>query len=360
MPPIPKRKSPRKPPYRVPSMTEISAIPWNGLNVCSLFAGCGGSSLGYRMAGFRVLWVNEFIEAARDCYRTNMSPGTIVDERDVRDVDPADVLERIKMKRGELDLLDGSPPCAAFSSAGKRQAGWGEVRSYSDTEQRTDDLFDQFVRLLRGIQPRTFVMENVSGFAKGVSKGEFIRVLRELRGSGYRASCKLLDAKFLGVPQSRQRTIFVGVREDLFDLDTGEEIVPVFPSVSSHSYTVRDVLPHIVRIQTGSYCSIWRNSEEVMGTIAQSDGSRGHRSQIETRGTGGILKRRKWTIDELKTICSFPKDFIITGDYEQQWERLGRAVPPLMMQAIAEKIKGLLIQSHGLKEIIRRQLKGSV
>src|SRR6516164_2000282 len=82
------------------------AVPWNGFKVCSTFAGCGGSSLGYRMAGFRVLWANEFVDAAREVYECNARPGTIVDGRDVRDVKPEEVLAAIGLRAGELDVLD--------------------------------------------------------------------------------------------------------------------------------------------------------------------------------------------------------------------------------------------------------------
>ena len=144
-----------KPPYQVPSMESIRAMPWNGFNAISTFSGGGGSSTGYRMAGFRVLWASEFIDAARDTYRANMAPHTILDGRDIRQVKGSDILDAIKMQPGELDLFDGSPPCASFSTAGKRESGWGKVKKYSDKEQRTDDLFFEFVRLIREVKPKT-------------------------------------------------------------------------------------------------------------------------------------------------------------------------------------------------------------
>lgn len=191
-------------------MQEIAALPWNGFNAVSTFSGCGGSSLGYKMAGFKVLWANEFIPAAQEVYRLN-HPSTILDTRDIRQVQPQDILDAIGMKPGELDLFDGSPPCASFSTAGKREAGWGKVKAYSDTKQRTDDLFFEYARLLRGIQPKVFVAENVSGLVKGTAKGYFKLILEELKGCGYNVKAKVLDAQWLGVPQMRQRLIFVEI-----------------------------------------------------------------------------------------------------------------------------------------------------
>ncbi len=158
-------------------MEEVRALPWNGLNVASFFAGTGGSSTGYRMAGYRVLYANEFVEAARASYAANKAPYTVLDGRDIRTIDPADVLAQIGLGAGELDVLDGSPPCASFSTAGKREKGWGQVKAYSDTVQRSDDLFFEFARMVDGIRPKVFVAENVSGLVKGKAKGYFLLIL---------------------------------------------------------------------------------------------------------------------------------------------------------------------------------------
>src|SRR5690606_15973106 len=107
---------PDKPPFRVPSMAEIAALEPNGFTAASTFSGCGGSSLGYRMAGFRVLYANEFVEAARETYRANAADYTFLDDRDIRQVKSSDVLDAMGLEPGQLDLLDGSPPCASFST----------------------------------------------------------------------------------------------------------------------------------------------------------------------------------------------------------------------------------------------------
>jgi len=435
-----------KPPYHVPTMEEIRALPWNGYSAISTFSGAGGSSLGYRMAGFKVLWASEFVEAARETYNANKAPHTVVDARDIRQVSADDVLAAIAMAPGELDLMDGSPPCASFSTSGKLEAGWGKVNKYSDTAQRTDDLFFEFSRLLRGIQPKVFVAENVSGLVKGTAKGYFKRILSELKLCGYRVSCRVLDAQWLGVPQSRRRTIFIGVREDL-------GIEPAHPKPLPYRYTVRDALPWILRHGTAPGHALFvasgksvdatmvdsskaacptitttRNKgtgyiearitrkghgyfpggEMDLGrpapTVPATKGGAGYYSHEITGGglppdldrrppvevsadisryaigaewdklkpgeqskkyfslqkprldkpspcitqTAGITsaagvvhptERRKFSIGELKRICAFPDDFRLTGTYAQQWERLGRAVPPVMMAHIAATIR---------------------
>src|SRR4051812_4708676 len=113
-----------KPPYKVPTMADIRALPWNGYRVVSLFSGGGGSCTGYAMAGFKICFASEFIEEAAKTYRAN-HPDTILDTQDIRTVTADDILTATGLSIGELDLLDASPPCSSFSTAGARERGWG-------------------------------------------------------------------------------------------------------------------------------------------------------------------------------------------------------------------------------------------
>ena len=224
-----------KSPYRVPTMSEIASLSWNGFKVASTFSGCGGSCLGYRMAGFRVVWANEFIPVAQQSYRAN-HPDSYLDLRDIRHVKAEDIFSRTGLKEGELDLFDGSPPCQSFSTAGKRNKGWGKGKKYENgVVQCNENLFFEYIRLLRGLKPKVFVAENVSGLVKGKVKGYFLEILRDLKASGYRVEARLLDAQWLGVPQMRQRIIFVGVRNDL-------DLLPVFPSPLPYRYSVVEAI----------------------------------------------------------------------------------------------------------------------
>ena len=416
-----------KPPYKVPSMAEIEALPWNGYNVISTFSGCGGSCLGYRMAGFKVRWASEFIPAAQEVYKLN-HPDSILDTRDIRQVQPQEILDAIGLGVGEIDIMDGSPPCASFSTAGKLEAGWGKVKKYSDTQQRTDDLFFEYSRLVKGLQPKVFVAENVSGLVKGTAKGYFKMILQDLKDCGYTVTAKLLDAQWLGVPQMRQRIIFVGVRNDLVE-EFG--VKPAHPTPLSYQYTVRDALPWIMEMEmemgkgfgeketvgadttpymaigtgpnsgnglatkvlaarvmddTGGQYSMGDVTDRPSPTVdtnprlfveKETDISRyaigdewekmGRNGQTnsdkyinlkrpdldapsygisqmggQNPGVAAVThptEKRKFSIAELKRICAFPDDFQLTGSYAQQWERLGRAVPPVMMAAIAKAIQ---------------------
>lgn len=349
--------------YSVPSMKEIDEIPWNGHNVVSTFSGGGGSCLGYRMAGYKILWANEFVEEAQKTYRANHN-GTYLDTRDIRDIKPKEILEQIGLKKGELDLFDGSPPCCAFSTAGKREKGWGKKRAYSDGKsQQIENLFLEYIRILNGLQPKTFVAENVSGMVKGTAVGYFREYIKCMEQCGYKVKAQLINAKYLGVPQSRERIIFVGVRNDI-------GIMPCFPKPynyivplgnalknitndekeikqlieDANKYKWGEILKKIPRnpkkpisgtsVANGSYFNLIRESLYApCSTICQMHGN------ASAAGSCHPTEDRKFTIAELKRITSVPDDFVLTGTFAQRWERLGRMVPPIMMREISRTIK---------------------
>lgn len=322
--------------FSIPTMAKINKAK-KEFTVVSTFSGCGGSSTGYKMAGLSVRYANEFVPAAQDVYRLN-HPHTHLDTNDIRKVKAADILKVTGLKKGELDLFDGSPPCASFSTAGARDKAWGTEKKYSDTVQRTDDLFYEFVRLLKGLKPKTFVAENVTGLVKGVAQGYFVEIYRELVACGYSVKARVLNAAYLGVPQARQRIIFVGVRNDLAKMG----FTPVHPKPMKRVIAVNEVLPNIVRIKNKHKNLLTYVPADIPSpTIVASDGGT---SETAAFSCGGFVEdtkgnRRKYTIDELKKIFTFPADFKLSGDFEQQWERLGRSVPPVMMYHIAMAVK---------------------
>lgn len=344
--------------YNVPSMAEIEKIRGtNGYNLISTFSGCGGSCLGFEMSGYNVLWANEFIEEARNTYKAN-HPSVILNGEDIRKVTAEQILEEAGVD--EVDVLEGSPPCASFSMAGSREKAWGREKKYSDSVQRADDLFFEYVRLVRGLKPKVFVAENVTGLVRGKAIGYFKTIMTELRSSGYVVGAKVLDASYLGVPQARQRLILIGVR---LDLSQKHNVVPVFPTPMNTRYTLGDILvtndkrithdPETnrditldayalgveydkIRIgqQSDKYFQLVRPAlNKPIGTITATGGNVGAASVTHP------IEKRKFTLGELRALSSFPEDFVLTGTYEQRWERIGRSVPPLMMKAVADSVK---------------------
>lgn len=354
--------------YSVISMSEVEKLRGtNGYSMISTFSGCGGACLGYEMAGFDVRWANEFIPEARETYRAN-HPGVYLDGRDIREVKAEEILEAAGLEEGQLDFLEGSPPCSPFSTAGSKDKGWGKVKAYSDSAQRSDDLFFEFSRLVRDLKPKVFSAENVSGLVKGKAIGYFREIIRDLRKAGYRVEARLLDASYLGVPQARQRVIFIGVRNDL-------EIDPVFPSPEKKRFTVQDVLDSIPQIKASGEVFLDPETKTDIGLARYAIGPEWEKTKIgglsdkffslvrphlnkpvntitATAGLVGAasvahpLDKRKFSLAELRALSSFPADFILTGTYSQRAERIGRSVPPYMARAIGETIRDKILGVH--------------
>lgn len=328
--------------YKIPSMKEIACTSWNGFRVASTFSGCGGSSLGMRMAGFKVLYANERDSYARQSYLLNCDPSTFVDERDIKDVDALEVLEVCGLDVGELDILEGSPPCQAFSEIGEREKKWGK-----ESGQRDEEMFSEFIRLLRGILPKCFVAENVRGMMRGSCRQLFLSTIQELEESGYWVKVKLLDAQWYGVPQQRQRLIFIGVRDGLKD-GQGRQLLPHFPDPLPYHYGVQYACPWITRISsevTGEYHKGRRRgaeAKEVSPCITRSSFAAGWIGNEIVETVDG--DRRRLTIREVKRLCSFPDDFLLLGRHQEQWGVLGNAVPPLMMRTIARTLRDKILR----------------
>ena len=147
-------------PYTVQDVKDSSAREL--FTVVSTFAGGGGSSTGYRLAGGKVIAINEFVEEAIKTYSTNF-PDTKIVPGDIKSLTGLDLLKAAGLKPGELDILDGSPPCSAFSVAGKREKGWNKEKSYSDgmKVENIEDLFLEYIRIAEEIQPKVIIAENV-------------------------------------------------------------------------------------------------------------------------------------------------------------------------------------------------------
>jgi len=331
-------------PPTIPTMKQINKKKKLFLGA-SFFSGCGGSCTGHKMAGIDIKYANEFIPVARETYEANHVK-SFCDGSDIRKVKPSDVLKLLGIKKGHLPFLDGSPPCSAFSTAGTREDGWGEAKDYSEgVKQRVDDLFFEFCRELKGLKPWVFVAENVTGLIKGDAKGYFKEITGKLAECGYVVRAAKINGSWLGVPQGRERIIYVGIRKDLakkYDLK------PVFPKPAHRQVTVQEKLPHIAMLRSKEAGGTlnWATAQVPHPTITASDGATSPTAQFSS---GGFIEtfegvQRKYTIEELKVVCGFPEDFKLIGTYEQQWERLGRSVPPQMMYCITKEIVNNLLK----------------
>ena len=376
-------------------------------NVISCFAGGGGSSTGYRLAGANILLINEFVEEAISTYQANF-PDTKVLVDDIKKYSSDDFLEMAGIEVGELDLLDGSPPCSAFSLAGKRDKGWegyvedtreshidletGEVvqtgelkkkdgiKKYSEdkVQESIEDLFLEYIRIAKGIQPKVIVAENVKGITFGESKKKLLEFINDFERIGYEVSYQVINAADYGTPQARERTIFICVRKDV-----AEKIGLNFMNING-IFPTKTVTKHVTMRQ--AFDDIENDPEEVKMLLDYVEGSFQKKflsfipfnpekplkpsdkqfrefnpkgscfnmirpapdlpsptltQQGQKKGLSGVFhyaENRKPTIVEFKRLMGMPEDFILTGEYDQQAERLGRMVAPKMMKEIASSI----------------------
>jgi DNA (cytosine-5)-methyltransferase 1 len=320
-------------------------------SVVSTFSGCGGSSLGYQMAGGKVLLAVEWDDNAVATYRLNF-PKTDVYHGDISKLTIDEILERTQLKIGQLDIFDGSPPCQGFSSAGKR--------SFEDNRNQ---LFKEYVRILAGLKPKVFVMENVSGMVKGNMKLMFADILKTLKNAGYKVKAALLDASFYGVPQSRQRMIFIGIREDL-------GIDPTHPLGTTRQITVREAfkdcpdiedrpMPQwlkdagkLVPANKTDYDSVARAFKATKGTTGSAMGTKFLKwdapactickSEIAASGVIHPNRHRYINVHELKRLGGFPDSFQFI-DRKSAVMRIGNSVPPPLMKKIAEHISTTIL-----------------
>ena len=310
--------------------------------VVSTFAGCGGSSLGYQMAGFKELLAVEWDDNAIETFRLNF-PDVPVYHGDITKLTGAECMRLAGIKKGVLDVLDGSPPCQGFSTAGKRK--WDDPRN---------SLFKEFARLLDELQPKAFVMENVTGMVKGCMKQAYLEIIKTLRDCGYKAKGEVLNAMYFNVPQSRERVIIIGVREDLGVEPSHPKPQgrPVTLNQAIANLTGNDVLPRIApdhtyvkRIQL---LKPGQNIGKLFGhgfNWIRCDGNQPCPtiSKSTTFGKLGFLflpdGSRNLSTRELCRCHSYPDSFDFVGDYVSITARIGNSVLPNLMKAIAEYIK---------------------
>ena len=311
------------------------------VTVISLFADCGGSSLGYKMAGYKELLAIEWDNNAVETFKLNF-PEVPIWKRDIKKVKGQEILDFLDIKKGELNLLDGSPPCQGFSTAGKRQV-----------VDKRNDLINENIRLIEELEPKVFVIENVSGMIKGKMKGLFIEYIKKMKSLNYQVKCKLMNTKYYNVPQSRQRVIFIAVRNDL-------EIEPSYPEGDKKVITVREafrnirykdneieeafnktakyIKPLLEKMKDYEVAAKYSNRVRYFNHKRNSI-NKPSRTILKTPDTYHHKEDRLLTRSELKVLATFPKEYRFIGNLINMYNRIGNSVPPLFMKTIAEHIR---------------------
>ena len=183
--------------------------------VFSCFSCGGGSTMGYKLAGFDVIGCNEIDQKMMKCYKINHDPKYAFLEPIQTFKDRLDLPDELY----QLDILDGSPPCSSFSMAGNRSDDWGKEKIFREgqAEQVLDTLFFDFIDLAKKLQPKVVIAENVEGLLFGEARSYVRKIYTEFDKAGYYCQHWLLDSSEMGVPQVRRRIFFICLRKDLAD-----------------------------------------------------------------------------------------------------------------------------------------------
>ena len=313
----------------------------NNLKVFGTFVCAGGSSMGYKLAGFDHLGGVELTDHYSKLYKHNHNPKYLYTQ-DIREFNKREDLPK---ELYELDLLDGSPPCSSFSTAGSREKLWGKEKKYEDKIQRTDDLVFEYYKTIEKLQPKAFLMENVSGLIKGNAKAYVKEIFRIIDLIGYKAQIFSLNAASMGVPQMRQRVFIIGYKKELnfkpLKLDFNEKMIS-FKDATKEFWNIRqyDITKYSIGklwddVEIGNahkkrFNLIKPALERPCFTLVESA------SNISAASVVHPVYKRKLNDKESCVIQSFPLDY----DFLDQppLSCIGRSVPPVMMAQIANQI----------------------
>lgn len=323
------------------NLTDLDKIHKNGLKVFSCFHCGGGSTMGYKLAGFNVLGGVEIDPEMMAIYKANHNPkhSYLMGVQHFKNIPNNELPQELF----NLDILDGSPPCSSFSMAGSRENAWGEKKKFREgqTEQVLDDLFFDFIDIAKKLKPKVVVAENVKGLIQGKAKGYVKQIYQQFMNAGYDVQLFLFNAAFMGVPQKRERTFFIVRRKDLnwnaIKLNFNEKPIRV-SDVTNGINTVGKVLT--TEYQRRS----WEKTPKGNGLgIIGKFNSQKKISDREPCFTQTASSRHwHWSepaeiSDELTIrLQSFPDDFKFFSQNVGYF--CGMSVPPFMMQRVANQI----------------------
>jgi len=341
----------------------------------SLFSGCGGFSLGFKWAGFRIAGFLEKEADFQRIYQKNFPESQKLGD-DITQVSN-EILKKLSKEIGRIDVLIGGPPCQGFSLSGKR-----------DVNDSRNTLFKHYLRFVEIFQPKIAIMENVRLLTSMKNTaGGFVRddILRDFTTRGYKVKSFEINAKNYGVPQHRERVVFVAVRNDL----NLEPTIPepthggssdLFAQIQKYR-SFADACSDLPYLESGeasatdSMHEAVKHPDHVINWLWNvKEGCSAHDNEDETlrppSGYNTTYKRQVWnepastvqttfgmisgcrnvhpiatrslTIREAMRIQSFPDSFLLEGTLGSIRTSIGNAVPPLLAYCIGEHIKKML------------------
>lgn len=322
-------------------------VNFHGCKAFGTFVCGGGSSMGYKLAGYKHLGGVEIDKDVANVYRKNHDPKYLFIE-DIRAFNKREDLPKDLYK---LDLLDGSPPCSSFSISGNREKDWGKNKKFTEGQsaQRLDDLVFEYIFTIKKLRPKVALLENVKGLISGNAKAYAKKLYNEFSEAGYRVQVFLLNAATMGVPQKRSRVFFIGLRNDLVlpklnlsfkeqyitygDIriinDKGEKWTELDERVWQNKRDGdKDYSDVLERLGEGkkNWNAKFIYDKNVCNTIASSEGTR----------LVSFSEKKRLSDKEIKMCGSFPLDYNflkIRVNY-----LVGMSVPPVMIAHISRQI----------------------
>lgn len=318
----------------------------NGLKVFSCFSCGGGSSYGYKLAGYDVIGCCEIDEKINAMYVKNHHPkfNYLMDIRDFNAL--GDYPDELK----DLDVLDGSPPCSTFSTAGKREKGWGVEKQFREGQkmQRLDDLFFAFLDTVSVLRPKVVVAENVEGLIKGKARGYVSEIIQGFKDLGYSVQLFDLNGENMGVPQARGRVFFIANRMGFPKLELKFTEKPIlFGEVKSEEAGNKQCTDFEQMMllgrgeKDGRFADVRNKTSGTLSGFSQRFVP--DNKVCATVCAGGTYWRKdrdKWNVfsdQDFVSVQTFPQDYDFDGNSPQYV--CGMSVPPVMMYRIADEIR---------------------
>ena len=380
-------------------------------NYITFFAGGGGSSCGYKLAGGDCLFMSELQQVAVDDYLANFPETPHHSCADIRDVTGKQIMEMTGLKVGELDILDGSPPCPPFSMSGTKQKGCGQEKTAYGTKQKNiEDLTWEQIRIAKEMQPKVIVCENVKGLTMEYAREHLQRMVNDFEECGYTTVYKVLKGQFHGVPQKRERVFIVSVRNDVLD-DIGLPFMllenTIFPEPEETMSTIEDAIGDLKQnnentVEAIELCDAMKKGakykwlkrlpknpdrvvsvgDDVVGpwydkviahrkkwgkSIPEKKHSFYQSRRVPWNQASHTLSEqglqtslavhlhpeedRVFTTKESARIMTLPDDYIFTGTLNQNLARIGLMVAPICMYYLAKNIEENILTPYKRSQV---------
>lgn len=326
--------------------------------VFSCFACGGGSTMGYKLAGFDVIGHNDIDPKMVEVYKENHKPKYSYLESITTFAKRKDLPKELY----NLDILDGSPPCSSFSMAGNREKDWGKEKKFRKGQelQVLDTLFFDFIDLANELKPKVVVAENVKGLLLGEAKQYVIKIYKAFDEAGYTCQHFLLNASKMGVPQRRERVFFIALRKDLAGpfmqyVDMFTELPKLELDFNEKEILYKDFKTgELGKKLTKETIEIWEQrieNDESLAYIHERISGKSKRFNavfIKDHKTPNTIAAEddsvpikfdvpyRISMNEVKMIGSFPLDYNFLNVKPNYL--IGMSVPPLMTGKIAEQI----------------------